>query len=240
MNMVRSLLTRSGVPKQFWPEAVKWSVHVLNRSPTYVVQNMTPEEAWNGRRLSVEHFRMFGCIAYAHVPDEKRKKLDDKGEKCVFLGVSTQSKAYKLYNPNTKKIIISRDVVFDDENIWEWSDNDNQQIGADFDDENQDEEQQPPAENPLPAAKESERPQRIRRRPAWMEEYEVSGIDQTDDPLTHFVLFSDCDPTTFEEAVKEAKWRTAMDEEIAAVERNNTWELMELPKGHKTIGVKQN
>lgn len=104
--MVRSLLTRSGVPKQFWPEAVKWSVHVLNRSPTYVVQNMTPEEAWNGRRLSVEHFRMFGCIAYAHVPDEKRKKLDDKGEKCVSLGVSTQSKAYKLYKPNTKKSLL--------------------------------------------------------------------------------------------------------------------------------------
>lgn len=59
-----------------------------------------------------------------------------------------------------------------------------------------------------------ERPQRVRRRPAWMTDYEVAEIDQTEDTLTYFALFSDCDPTIFEEAVKESKWRTAMDEEI--------------------------
>ena len=48
LNMVRSLLTKSGIPKRFWPEAVNWSIHILNRSPTLVVQNMTPEEAWSG------------------------------------------------------------------------------------------------------------------------------------------------------------------------------------------------
>ena len=71
---------------------------------------MTPEEAWSGRKPTVDHFRIFGCIAYAHILDKKRSKLDDKGEKCIFLGVSDQSKAYKLYNPTTKKIIISHDV----------------------------------------------------------------------------------------------------------------------------------
>jgi len=68
--------------------------------------------------LDVSHFEIFGCIAYAHIPDKKRKKLNDKGEKSVFLGVSDCSKASKLYNPNTKKIIISRDVSFDEENFW--------------------------------------------------------------------------------------------------------------------------
>ena len=94
------------------PEAVNWSIHILNRSPTFV-QNMTPEEAWTGRRPAVDYFKIFGCIAYAHIPDEKRKKLNDKGEKCVFLGVSEASKAYKLFNPLTNKIVTSRDVVFD-------------------------------------------------------------------------------------------------------------------------------
>ena len=46
-----------------------------------------------------------------------RRKIDNKGEKCIFLGVSDKSKAYKLYNPNTKKILISRDVVFDEDQI---------------------------------------------------------------------------------------------------------------------------
>jgi len=47
MNMVRSLFTMSGIPKSLWPEAVNWSIHILNRSPTHAVQNMTPEEAWS-------------------------------------------------------------------------------------------------------------------------------------------------------------------------------------------------
>nr|XP_025665251.1 uncharacterized protein LOC112763924 [Arachis hypogaea] len=50
-----------------------------------------------------------------------RKKLDDKGEKCIFIGYSTDSKAYKLYNPETKKVIISRDVTFDEKDMWDWN-----------------------------------------------------------------------------------------------------------------------
>lgn len=136
MNMVRSLLTRSSLPKSFWLEAVNWCIHILNRSPTHSVQNMTPEEAWNGLKPNIDHFRIFGCVTFAHIPDEKRKKLDDKGEKCIFLGVSEQSKAYKLYNPLTKKIVISRDVVFDEEKFWSLSIiSGQQQIPVDFEDE---------------------------------------------------------------------------------------------------------
>lgn len=94
----------------FWLEAMNWNIHIMNRSPTYVVQNITPEEAWNGGKPTVDHFKKFGCITYAHIPD-KRKKFDDKGEKYIFLGVNEESKAYKLYNPITKKIVTSRDVI---------------------------------------------------------------------------------------------------------------------------------
>ncbi|XP_073152810.1 uncharacterized protein [Henckelia pumila] len=174
MNMVRSLLRTSGVPKNFWPEAVNWTVHILNRSPTLSVQNMTPEEAWSGRKPVVDHFRIFGCIAYAHVLDVKRTKLDDKGEKYIFLGVSYKTKAYKLYNPNTKKIVISRDVVFDEKTSWSWAQNDvKENIPADFDDDEQ--EQQPmegeqeeeaiPNDHISPVLAQSQRPHRVRRRP---------------------------------------------------------------------------
>lgn len=117
-NMVRSLQRRSGLPKSFWPKIVNWSIYILNRSPTLAVQNITPEEAWSGIRPVVDHLRVFGCITYAHIPDQKRKKLDEKSEKCIFLGVSEHSKAYKLYNPITKKIIVRRDVIFDEEKTW--------------------------------------------------------------------------------------------------------------------------
>ena len=64
---------------------------------------------------------MFGCIAYPHVPDELRKKLNNKAEKCIFIGYSLDTKGYKLYNPKTQKVIISPDVTFDEDGIWDWS-----------------------------------------------------------------------------------------------------------------------
>ena len=232
--MVQGLLTTSGIPKSFWPEAINWSIHILKISPTLVVQNMTPKEALSRRKLAVDHFRIFGCIAYAHIPDEKMMKLDNKGEKCIFPSVSDKSKAYKLFNPSTMKIIISRDVVFDEKNTWTWKQNGvKENILVDFDDdekgqqpvENEQEEevtQNVPIADQNPLAAESQRPQRVRRRPTWMTNYEVTGVDQGDDPLTYFALFSYCDPTIFEVAVKEPKWRKAMDVEITPIERNDT------------------
>nr|XP_025617125.1 uncharacterized protein LOC112709457 [Arachis hypogaea] len=89
------------------------------------------EKSWRARRLL--EIRKFGVesglpfiiskslgITYAHAPDQLRKKLDDKGEKCIFIGYSTNSKAYKFYNPETKKVIISRDVTFDEKAMWDW------------------------------------------------------------------------------------------------------------------------
>uniref|UniRef100_A0A2N9GIX8 Integrase catalytic domain-containing protein n=1 Tax=Fagus sylvatica TaxID=28930 RepID=A0A2N9GIX8_FAGSY len=106
MNMVRSMLSEKQIPKNFWPEAVNWTAHVLNRSPTLAVKDMTPEEAWSGIKPNVDYFRVFGCIGHVHVSDSKRKKLDDKSFQCVLLGMSEESKAYRLYDPASKKIVI--------------------------------------------------------------------------------------------------------------------------------------
>nr|KYP63615.1 Retrovirus-related Pol polyprotein from transposon TNT 1-94 [Cajanus cajan] len=121
MNLVRSMLSEKKVPKTFWPEAVNWAVHVLNHCPTLAVKEKTPEEAWSGIKPSVQHFRVFGCVSYAHVPDNLRSKLDAKSLKCVLLGISDESKAYRLYDPISQRIIISRDVVFAENEAWEWN-----------------------------------------------------------------------------------------------------------------------
>jgi len=75
MNGVRVVLNERQVPKVFWPEAVKWCVHVQNRSPTSVVENTTPEEAWSNVRPTVAYFQVFGCVAHAHIPDQRRTSL---------------------------------------------------------------------------------------------------------------------------------------------------------------------
>ena len=60
-------------------------------------------------------------MAYAHISDQLRKTLDSKGEKCIFIGYIEESKAYRLYNPSTKKLIVSRDVQFIEEEAWDGS-----------------------------------------------------------------------------------------------------------------------
>ena len=68
---------------------------------------------------SVTHLKVFVCVAYAHVPYELRKKLDNKGHKYIFVGYSEDTKACKLYDPVTRKVIISRDVQFVENESWD-------------------------------------------------------------------------------------------------------------------------
>jgi hypothetical protein len=140
---------------------------------------------------------------------EEEKAGEQGRKKCVFLGVSDHSKAYKLYNPNTKRIVISHDVIFDEDQFWSWHNSvPNKPLVLDTDIDNDNEEglqAQPTIESSQLV--DDQRPLRARTRPAWMADYEVAGIAQDEDPLTYFALFSDCDPTTFEVAVKTSTWR---------------------------------
>jgi hypothetical protein len=86
----------------------------MNRTPIAVVHGMTPEEKFTGKKTDVSHLRVFGYIAYVHVLEEKRSKLDPKAEKCIFIGYSLEQKGYRCFNPSTRKLQVSRDVVFDE------------------------------------------------------------------------------------------------------------------------------
>ncbi|KAM1484192.1 hypothetical protein EV2_037025 [Malus domestica] len=121
IDMARSMLKEKNLPKELWAKAVACSIYLLNRCPTKSVKRMTPQEAWSGYKPNVAHLRVFGCVAYAQVPEAKRRKLDNRGEKCVFVGYSEESKAYKLYNPLTGKLVVSGDVIFSEEDAWKWN-----------------------------------------------------------------------------------------------------------------------
>ena len=94
--------------------------HVLNHSPTLVVRDKTPQDAWSGVKPSVDYFRVFGYVGHVHVLDANRTKLDDKSLSCVLLDISSESKCYKMYDPATRRVIISRDVVFEEDQHWEF------------------------------------------------------------------------------------------------------------------------
>ena len=95
--------------------------YLLNRCPIKSVNKKTPQEGWSGHKPSISHLKVLGCVAFAQVPKAKRKKLDDRGKKYIFIGYSEEYKAYKLYNSLMKKVMVSRDVVFSEEEAWRWN-----------------------------------------------------------------------------------------------------------------------
>ncbi|TXG69126.1 hypothetical protein EZV62_004061 [Acer yangbiense] len=113
-NMVTGL-PQIATPTQVCEECVVSKQH----------RNQFPQgKSWRAKKLlELVHSDICGPINPSSNEDEKRKKLNDKGQKYVFLGVSEASKAYKLFNPLTKKIVTSRDVIFYEENTWEWTKN---------------------------------------------------------------------------------------------------------------------
>ncbi|KAA3479827.1 Retrovirus-related Pol polyprotein from transposon TNT 1-94 [Gossypium australe] len=121
MNMARCLLFESKLPNYFWAEVVNIVVYLLNRQPTKVVERKTPFEAWYGFKPFISHLRVFGCPCFVHVSEDKISKLDSRSQLEVLFGYSSAKEGYRIYNPFTSKVIISKDVKFDERRIWNWT-----------------------------------------------------------------------------------------------------------------------
>ncbi|GJW27366.1 retrovirus-related pol polyprotein from transposon TNT 1-94 [Tanacetum coccineum] len=125
--MVWSMLKSKNIQKELLAEAVQCSVYVQNCCPHTKLLDQTPQEAWSGIKPTISHFKVFGSVAYAHVPDQRRTKLDDKSKKYVFIAYDEKIKDYKLFDPTNKKVIVSRDVNVNEEISWDWI---NQNVGS--------------------------------------------------------------------------------------------------------------
>ena len=79
MEMACNMMEAKHFPNEYWDEAVATLVYIMNQCPTKSMKNKVHQEAWTCMSHSVSHLNVFGCVAYAHVPDELRKKLDNKG-----------------------------------------------------------------------------------------------------------------------------------------------------------------
>jgi hypothetical protein len=86
-----------------------------DRSPHRALGRKTHEEAFIGSRPDVEHLRIFGCLTFSHVPSEKRTKLDPTTEKGILVGYSEISKAYQIYLSTQRRVVVRRDVKFEED-----------------------------------------------------------------------------------------------------------------------------
>ncbi|KAK9703865.1 hypothetical protein QE152_g29045 [Popillia japonica] len=116
VESARSMLYTKDLPLYLWAEAVNTSVYILDRTPNVHTPNSTPFELWTGRKPVLNHLKVFGSEVFLHIPDNLRKKLEPKSRELILVGYDNDSTNYRLFDIVTKKIKISRNVTFNEDN----------------------------------------------------------------------------------------------------------------------------
>ncbi|KAG8485650.1 hypothetical protein CXB51_018843 [Gossypium anomalum] len=217
MDIARCLLFEKNLPRIMWAEAVNTAVYIQNRLPTKALTHKTPFEAWFGFKPSLAHMKVFGCLCYSQVPAVKRDKLSKRAIPGILTGYSMVKKGYRILDPLTNKIQVSRDVAFDEKACWNWERNEPEAIPEELVTDQFEADQNDPemdVDDEL-----------VRGTRTLADVYERAHVAQEE-------------PCCFEEAEAHQGWKQAMDDEIAMIEKNKTWELVPRPTNRKVIGVK--
>jgi hypothetical protein len=133
----RCLLRQASLPLTFWGEAIRMANFLRNHSPAECLEGKVPAEIWKDQVPTVKYFRKFGCTAFAHIPKVERKgKFGRRARKGIFIGYCENKKGFRLWDPEAKRVITSRDVRFNERDTgWYKGETDGQTEGSCEDDE---------------------------------------------------------------------------------------------------------
>ncbi|KAE8674537.1 hypothetical protein F3Y22_tig00111745pilonHSYRG00059 [Hibiscus syriacus] len=245
LERTRAMLRDAGLEKSFWAEAVNTACYLVNRAPSTAIELKTPMEMWTGKPADYSNLHIFGSIVYVMYNSQEISKLDPKSRKCKFLGYADGVKGYRLWDPTARKVIISRDVIFVEDKLQRKEDDDSAEksettqihVEKEFEEGDSSEaepahDEQEPESSEAPTTRQSDH---VRRRPNWHSDYVIEGN------IAYCLLTEDGEPSTYQEAINSSDaslWMMVMQEEIEALHKNNTWDLVPLPQGRKPIGNK--
>ena len=238
LEKVRCMLSNAGLGKEFWAEALVYACRLINRLPSTAIGGKTPLEKWSGKPATdYNSLHVFGSTAYYHV---KESKLDPRAKKAIFMGITSGVKGYRLWSLETKKVIFSRDVTFDEstmlkkvtsENMKQTDDtlkqvefdgnrivpaNAENDVDSPIIEEELNEEEvqtQEPLHQPESIVQRKEK-RTIRKPVRYADMVSFTSPIATDDV-----------PATYNEAVQSSeqeKWRIAMEEEMQSLQKNQT------------------
>ena len=262
VESARSMMFHSNLSVNFWAEAVNTAVYLKNRSPTTALDGITRYECLFNRKPDVAHLRVFGCIAFVHVPSDQRKKLDRKSRKVIFVGYPDGTKGYKLYDPVSCMFLRSRDVVFLEREFHDFDCKDSGTSVFDCMLKNHVEveahdnsgEQNQADQGHLEEHGEDVEPLHLNQQVGetyeenFIRNAEQLGAKRQRKPPTRFdeecYVASDLtadinEPTNIEDAFSgehSHQWKEATKSEYDSLVGNNTWELVPLPDGKNVVG----
>jgi transposase InsO family protein len=244
LDMVRSMMAHANLSTTFWGDALLTAVYVLNRVPTKSVPK-TPYEMWTGRIPSLADLRPWGSLAYVLLPTQHRSKLDSKTIECVFIRYPMHSKGYVLVYEDRGgwTEIESRDVTFVEDR---YPSRKKQKVSTELfeiPDVSQESGSSASANGDTPIVHQdsgstSQQAPELRRSERGLIPRRYFDIDGQSFSC---VAVDDDEPDSYQDALlspNSADWVTAMDEEIASMEKNKVWELVDLPSNRKAIGNK--
>nr|GEU45720.1 hypothetical protein [Tanacetum cinerariifolium] len=114
VEAARTMLSAAKVPLFFWAEAIAIAYFTQNHSLVIPRHEKTPYHIINDQKPSVKFFHIFGSLCYIVKDGENLNKMKEKGDACIFVGYSTQSRAYRVFNKRTRVIVESIHVNFDE------------------------------------------------------------------------------------------------------------------------------
>lgn len=202
--------------------------------------------------------RVFGCIAYNHVPKEHRQKLDNTGKKMIMIGYSTSG--YRLYDMETNRVVNARNVTFDerlkeDQTVFLPSNRKDlpsnrkklsiqeEETNQDINEEEQetDQEEKRNSQNRVTEEQDKGREKRNSQRPKWLDDYETNLSVGNDEAL--FALLTNYEevPSNYQE-IEERKdkqdWKKAINEELKNLAENQTWKIVPKPEKENLLDSK--
>ncbi|CAL2267031.1 unnamed protein product [Prunus armeniaca] len=255
--MAKSMLHEKGVPYEFWAEAINTAVYLLNRCPTKALNKVTPFEAYTSRKPGIAHLKIFGSPCHVLIPSALRHKLEENSHKCIFVGYGLCEKGYRLFDPSTRKVILSRDVTFDENATWQWVNTTEGEMTVPMPTENQSCEPSQSLDTPLQMDEEvtlqAEPSQSLDTQTQIDEDTTLQdeGIGESSHFFDHTPkkwrsaneIMAKCnvcivEPENYEDAAQDESWRKAMEAELEMIEKNDTWKLVERPFAKPVIGVK--
>lgn len=99
---------------QYQEEAINYACYIQNCVPDQALKGVSPFEAWSNWKPSVKHFQVFGSPAWAHIPIEKCKALDQQSRPCIFVAYPNGVNGYQLLHPTTYEVFIEMSVQFEE------------------------------------------------------------------------------------------------------------------------------
>ncbi|UYV76010.1 hypothetical protein LAZ67_13002124 [Cordylochernes scorpioides] len=231
IEAARSMIYAKNMSLKLWAEAVNTATYVLNRTGPTQIEGKTPYELWFDKKPAVDHLRIFGTECFVHVPDEKRRKLDAKSEKGILVGYCSNKDGYRIWMPNSNKVVTSRDVIFK-ETIPTFS--------LDIEKRNKE-----LSSNQIDEKNDTQDIEKIESNVQTSDVYNLRDRSNISKPQRYIDaeinIAESLEPKTYKEAMDSPNaqfWKEAMNEEMNSLTENDVYECTTLPPGQKPIDCK--